>query len=62
MHEIHANKGVNLEIIDEGDGVGNMSIGNFDRERVSPGRAESKTICPAKVGLRGNLSSMGKCP
>ena len=25
VHEIHADEGVNLQVIDEGDGVGNMS-------------------------------------
>ena len=62
MHEIHANEGVNLKIIDESDGVGDMSAGYFDWERISPGRTEGKSVCPTETWLRGNLSRMGKSP
>ena len=59
VHEIHADEGVNLEIVYEGDGVGNMSVCYFDRERISPGRAEGKSVCPTEAWLRGNLGGMG---
>ena len=62
VHEIHADKGVNLEIIYEGDGVSKSSICDLDREGVSSGRAKCETICPAETGLRGDLRGMGERP
>ena len=62
VHEIHADEGVNLKVVDEGDGVGNISMRNFNRERIGPCRTERESVCPAEAWLRGNLSGMGMCP
>ena len=36
VHEVHANKGVYLQIINERDGLGDMGAGYYDRERIRP--------------------------
>ena len=62
MHEVHANKCVNLQVINERNGVGNMGAGDYDGESVRPSRTERKSVCPAEAWLRGNLGGMGTSP
>ena len=62
VHEVHANKCVYLQVINERNGVGNMCAGDYDRERIRPCRTEGKSVCPAETGLLGNLGGMGKRP
>ena len=60
MSEVHANKCVYPQVINERNGVGNMGAGDYDRERIRPSRTEGKSVCPAETGLLGNLGGMGK--